>query len=179
MKEIETKILEFNDKELRNALKGVNAEYLGKVFQKRVVFFVKSEIPGQDEFVRVRTNGKTTTLTYKFRRKSESLDNTEEIEIEASDFGKTVSIVSKIWKGDKPFYQENIAERWAYKGVEIAILTWPLIPPYIELEGETEQDVRKVIKELRIKGEEIGNTNLVKIFERYGQTGKDSEDLRF
>ncbi len=179
MKEIETKILEFDEVTLRKRLKETDAKYMGKAFQKRVVFFVASKIPGKDEFIRVRTDGKKTTLTYKFRSGARDLSNTEEIEVETEDFDRTVAIISKIWKGSRPFYQENKVERWVYKNVEVAILTWPLIPPYLELEGKTERDVRNAIKELGIKGEEIGNTNLVRIFERYGHEGKDSGDLRF
>ena len=82
-----------------------------------------------------------------------------------------------MWKGRKPFYQENKVERWFYKNVEIAILTWPLIPPYLELEGKTEKSIRNAIKTLKIKGDEIGNTNLVEIFKEYGHKGKDAGDF--
>lgn len=179
MKEIETKIVEFDEKSLRSNLKSANATYKGKFMQRRVVFFISDEKTNGDEFVRVRTDGKKTAITWKFRSKAKVLSNTEEIEIEASDFDKAVEIISKMWKGRKPIYQENKAERWDYNGVEVAILTWPLIPPYIEIEGKTEEAVRRAIKELKIKGEEMGNTNLITIFDRYGHHGKDWGDLRF
>lgn len=179
MKEIETKILEFDEQSLRDNLKSANAEYEGKFMQKRVVFFISDEKSNGDEFVRVRTDGKKTAITWKFRSRAKELNNTEEVEIEVSDFDKAVQIISKVWKGKTPIYQENEVEKWNYKGVEVAILTWPLIPPYIEVEGKTEDAVRNVIKELEIKGEDIGNTNLVAIFDRYGHHGKDWGDLRF
>lgn len=179
MKEIETKILEFDEQALRNGLKAANAEYKGKFLLRRVVFFITDENSNQDEFVRVRTDGKKTTMTWKFRSGTKELSNTEEIETEVTDFDKTVEIISKIWHGKKPIYQENKVEKWNYKDVEIAILTWPLIPPYLEIEGRTEDAVRDTIKELNIKGEDIGNTNLVAIFNRYGHHGKDWGELRF
>ncbi len=132
-----------------------------------------------DEFVRIRTDGQKATMTYKFRSRAKELSNTDEIETEVKDFDKTVEIISKILKDKKPIYQENKVEKWNYKGVEIAILTWPLIKPYLEIEGKTEDDVRNAIKELNIKGEQIGNTNLVAVFDKYGHRGKDYGDLRF
>ena len=180
MKEIETKILEFDEKLLRKNLEKEGAKYQGKHLLKRMVFDVKPNTPDIDEFFRVRTDGEKTTLTWKYRdNRKKSLDNTEELEILVSDFDKTVEIISKLLKGLTPFKQETKIEKWDYEDVEIAICTWPLIPPFLELEGKSEAKINKVIKKLDIKGENVGNTNLVKIFERYGQKGKDGGDLRF
>lgn len=180
MEEIETKILEFDEQALRKKLTEKGAKYEGKHSYTRVVFYMRSKKPEDDEFIRVRTDGQNSTLTWKYRNGSKkSLDNTDEIEVGVEDFEKTVEIVSKLWKGDPPFRQENMIEKWNYNGIEITIAKWPLIPPYLELEANSEKQVRNAIKELEIKGEEIGNTNLAAIFIRYGQKGKDGEDLKF
>jgi adenylate cyclase, class 2 len=180
MKEIETKIIDFDEKKLRANLKKAKAKYLGEIFFKRYVFILSFELYGgkSDEFVRIRTDGKTSTLTYKFR-KGKGLANTEEIEVEVGDFENTYSIIAKIWKGRKPIYQENIVNKWIYKGVEIEIVKWPLIKPYIEIEAKSEKEIRTTIKELNISGTELGNTNLVEIFNLCGQHGKDLGDLKF
>ena len=180
MKEIEIKIIEFNEAKLRDALKKIKAEYKGKFLMKRVVFDAMPDTPDQDELVRIRTNGKKTTLAWKYRdNRGKNLDNTDEIEVEVSDFDKTVEIISKLWKGVKPYEQDTKLEKWDCAGVEVAICTWPLVPPFLEIEGKTEEDIRKVIKELEIEGTDVGNTNLAKIFAKYGQKGKDEGDLHF
>jgi adenylate cyclase class 2 len=180
MREIETKILEFDEKALRDSLRRVNAKYEGKRLLKRVVFDKLPNTPGEDEIIRIRDDGKRVTLTWKYRDNRErKLDNTEELEVEVSDFAKTVEIVSKLWKGVPPYHQESKLETWDYNGVEIAICTWPLVPPFLEVEGSSEDEVRKAIKELGIRGEEIGNDNLGVIFERYGHKGEDQGDLKF
>lgn len=180
MKEIETKILEFDEINLKKTLEKVNAEYIGKHLLKRVVFDLMPYTSEQDEFFRVRTNGEKTSLTWKYRdNRKTSMDNTEELEVFVSDFDKTVEIISKLWKGITPYKQESKIEKWNYLGVEIAICTWPLIPPFLELEAESEDKILEVIKKLEIKGEVIGNKNLAGVFERYGQKGKDAGDLKF
>lgn len=66
MKEIETKIIDINEREVRERLAKIGAKKIGNLFYRRYVFFLtdKKEI---DEFVRVRTDGKKTTITYKYR----------------------------------------------------------------------------------------------------------------
>jgi adenylate cyclase class 2 len=180
MKEIETKILEFDENALRESLGKAGAEYLGKRSLRRVVFDAMPGTTEQDEIIRVRTDGSRTTLTWKYRdNRKGSLDNTEEIEVDVSDFDKTVEIISKLWKGKPPYHQETMLETWRCMGVEIAICTWPLVPPFLEVEGESESDVRNAITELAITGKEIGNMGLAYVFERYGQKGKDAGDLKF
>ena len=180
MKEIEIKIIDFNEPKLRDALKKFKAEYKGKSSMKRLVFDAMPYTADQDELIRIRTDGKRTTLTWKYRdNRRKGIDNTDEIEVEVSDFDKTAEIISKVWKGGRPYLQETRLEKWDYKGVEVAICTWPLVPPFVEVEGKTEKAVRSAVRELGIEGTDMGNTNLGRIFARYGQEGKDAGDLHF
>jgi adenylate cyclase class 2 len=180
MKEIEVKIIDFNEPKLRASLKRGRARYLGKSSLTRLVFDAMPDTDEQDELIRIRTDGKRTTLTWKYRdNRGKNLDNTDEIEVEVGDFGKAAEIISKLWKGGRPYRQETKLEKWDYKGVEVAICTWPLIPPFVEVEGKTVKAVRNAIKELGIEGTNMGNSNLRKIFARYGQEGKDLGDLQF
>ncbi len=180
MKEVEIKIIGFNEAKLRAALRRSKAEYKGKSYLKRLVFDVMPNSTDQDELIRIRTDGRKTTLTWKYRdNRGKNIDNTDEIEVEVSDFDKTTEIISKLWKGPRPYRQETKLERWDYKGVEVAICTWPLVPPFVEVEGKTEKEIRKAVRELGIEGTDVGNSNLARIFARYGQKGKDAGDLHF
>ena len=176
MKEIETKIIDINEKEVRKRLVKIGAKRIGKLFYRRYVFFLtdKKKI---DEFVRIRTDGKKTTITYKYREGS-GLRNTEEIETVAEDFKKATEIFEKALK-IKPIYQENKVEKWLYNGVEIDIIYWPLIKPILEIEGKTVKDVVKTKEKLNIKGMDIGNKNLDFTFRYYNQAGKDNGNLYF
>ena len=176
MKEIETKIIDINEGEVREKLVKIGAKKAGKFFYRRYVFFLtdKKEI---DEFVRIRTDGKKTTITYKYREGS-GLRNTEEIETEAGDFKKSAEIFEKALK-IKPVYQENKVEKWLYKNAELDIIYWPLIKPILEIEGKSVNEVIKTKEKLNIKGMDIGNKNLEFTFKYYNQAGKDNGDLYF
>ncbi len=176
MKEIETKIIDINEGEVRKRLAEIGAKKIGNLFYRRYVFFLADK-KGIDEFVRIRTDGKKTTITYKYREGS-GLRNTEEIETDVGDFKKATEIFKKALK-IKPIYQENKVEKWLYKGVEIDIAYWPLIKPILEIEGKTVKDVVKTKEKLNIKGMDIGNKNLDFTFRYYNQAGKDNGNLYF
>ena len=176
MREIETKIIDINEKEVRDKLVKIGAKKIDKIFYRRYVFSL-SKIKEIDEFVRIRTDGKKTTITYKYREGS-GLRNTEEIETEAGDFRKSARIFEKALK-IKPIYQENKVEKWFYKNVEIDIIYWPLIKPILEIEGKSVKEVVRTKEKLNIKGQDIGNKNLDFTFRYYGQAGKDKGNLYF
>lgn len=163
MLEIETKIINFDDKAATERLKAIGAEFDGNVFFRRWTFDLTKK-PGEDEFIRVRTDGKRTTLTYKFRKGS-TLANTEEVEVEVEDFEKTATIMSKLCSTS--YYAENRIERWSYRGVEITLNRWPKIPPVIEVEGGSEPEVKAAVNAIQM-GEEIGNVGWETLYrERY------------
>lgn len=180
LKEIETKIVDIDERGLRASLKSRGARHEGITKFRRYVFDMhpNKRADSYDEFVRIRTDGRNSTLTYKFRSGT-GLANTEEVEVAVSDFGAAHDIVSKLWKGAKPYYQENTIDAWRYKGAEISIVKWPGVRPYVEVEAKSERGVRRAIAEIGIKGTELGNTNLVRIFELSGMGGRDTGDLRF
>ena len=153
---------------------------MGRILYRRYVFDMHPNVHEQtyDEFVRLRTDGKKTMMTYKYR-KGGGLKNTEEIEFEIGDFEKAARIIKKLWNVRKPYYQENIVEKWIYDGAEIDLIRWPKVKPYVEIEAQSAKKIKAIIRRLRIKGKELGNTNLIAIFDRSGQHGKDVGNLKF
>jgi adenylate cyclase, class 2 len=164
MLEIETKIIDADIALLKKKLKELGIKRLGPVKLRRWVFDLPHK-KGEDKYLRVRNDGKTSTLTYK-HRKGRGLRNTEEIETEISDFDKVVKVLSKV--SNKIYYQENIRETYKYKDVEITINKWPKIPAYLEIEGPSEKKIYSCIKELKIDGKIIGNISTIKLYKRYG-----------
>ena len=91
-------------------------------------------------WIRVRDEGDKVTLTYK-QLSDRTLHGTKEIEVVVNDFDKTCDLLISIGMISKA-YQETKREKWKFGNVEITIDTWPWVPPFIELEGPNEEDVK-------------------------------------
>src|SRR5690606_26156180 len=56
--------------------------------------------------------------------------------------------IFKVAGWDYMTYQESRRETWRLGEVEVVIDEWPWIPPYIEIEGETEAEVQSAADQL-------------------------------
>ena len=177
-KEIETKIADIDEKATRAALRRRRARFLGRFLQRRYVFDIKPRSNGETEFLRLRTYGRKTTLTYK-HRSGGGFRNTEELEVEIGEFDKAAKILSRIWDKSKVYYQENHVEEWSYKRTEVKISKWPGIKPFIEIEGMSVSSIRKAIGELGIKGKVLGNVDIDRVYAYYGSKWKGSTGIGF
>ena len=84
--EYEIRILEVDVENLTRKLENLGAKKVGDWFQKRYVYdFVPKR---ENQWIRLRTNGEKTTLTYKNIEK-DAIDGTKELEIEVDNFEKT------------------------------------------------------------------------------------------
>ena len=83
--EYEIRVLEINKEEIIKKLEELGAKENGSFEQKRYVYDLKPAENGK--WIRLRTNGEVTTLTYK-DIVSDTIDGTKEIEIEVEDFEK-------------------------------------------------------------------------------------------
>lgn len=163
MIEYEARVLEINKEELEKKLKNLGAEKIADFdYRRRVYDFNPKE---EERWIRLRTNGKKTTLTIK-EIKSQEIDGTEETEIEVSDFEKTNIILNKLGYIEKS-YQENKRTRWSLDGVEIDIDTWPYIPTYVEIEGKSTKDVEDMIEKLNINKEKVTTVDVQDVFKQF------------
>ena len=163
--EYEVKVLEIDKEEMQKKLKKLKAELVEDVFQKRYVYDFKPVNP--DKWIRLRTNGTTTTLTIK-DVKTEQIDGTHEMEIVVDDFDTTNEILNEL--GYQPrAIQENKRIKYNLNGVEVDIDTWPRIPTYLEVEGKNEEEVYKTLELLGIPKEKAITLNTQSIYkEIYG-----------
>ena len=51
-------------------------------------------------------------------------------------------------------FQESKREIWNLDGVEIVIDTWPFLDPFVEIEGQSKQDVKKNSSKLEFSWED-------------------------
>ena len=158
--EYEARILDIDKDKLIKRLKDLNARFVGEFDQKRYVYNIIPKADGK--WLRLRTNGKKTTLTYKSVEKN-SIDGTKELEIEVDNFENTNSLLELAGIKNKG-YQENNRIQYILDGVEIDIDTWPLIPTYVEIEGKSEESVLNIIEILGINDKKITTLDVQSLY---------------
>jgi len=140
--EIECRFLEINKDALIKKLLELGAVDEGETMLEETIIY-DPELKWRDEqrFVRLRKVGDTTKLTYKEHREH-TVDGTYEIEFGIDDYKKAELLFEKI--GLRPFrHQQKKRHTLKLNGVTFDIDTWPRIPTYVELEGESEQALKE------------------------------------
>ena len=112
---------------------------------KRIVF--DSYEKNDWTYVRVRNEWDIITCTYKeLKSWTPDINSVKELETEVWDFETMVNIFRKLWLNEKS-YQEMYREIWQINNeIEIMIDLWPWLNPYIEIEWENEEVVKKYSK---------------------------------
>lgn len=174
--EYEVRVLEIDKDDLIRKLESLNATKVGEFNQKRYVY---DTIPKENgKWIRLRTNGKETTLTFKDVT-SDKIDGTKEVEIEVSDLELTNEFLNKIGFFSKA-YQENNRIRYILDDVELDIDSWPLIPTYLEIEGKDENSVLDMIEKLELDKSKVTSLDVQSVYEKfYNIDISKIKDLRF
>lgn len=160
--EYEIRILEINKEEMVKKLEELGAIKKGKFEQKRYVYDLKPVEKGK--WIRLRTDGKCTTLTYK-DIVSNTIDGTKEVEFEVEDFHKANEFLKKIGFENRS-YQENERIQYILNDVEIDIDSWPMIPTYMEIEGKSEEEVLNMKKILNVDESKVTTLNCDDIYKQ-------------
>jgi len=118
----------------------VKPEYL----MTRLVFDLlpSKRIPGA--WLRVRQEGDKTTMSLKIIKGNKITDQ-QEICLEVDNFKRAVDFLETIGCPRKA-YQESRRELWKLNQTEITIDEWPYLEPFVEIEGSSEKQVKRVSK---------------------------------
>ncbi len=169
--EIEATFVDIDKDKLRIKLNAIGAKLIQpETLMRRVVFNVNAH-----SFIRVHNEGKRIILTYK-NHLNNTITGTEEINVEVSDYEKTIAILKA--GGLKPKSEEDsYREKWQLDDVEIDIDTWPWIPSYVEIEGPSEEKVRKVSEQLGFNMNEAIIGSVDEVYKLYYDVTND--DINF
>jgi adenylate cyclase, class 2 len=116
-------------------------------------------------WVRVRDEGDKITLTYK-QLNDRSLRGTKEISLVVDDFQRCCELLTAIGLEAKS-YQETKRETWDYQNCEVDLDTWPWIPSVVELEGESEAQLRSVASKLELPWPEALHGSIENVYQKY------------
>lgn len=174
MEEIEIKFLEVDIEKLEQKLKEIGAIKVKDYFYQIALFdYPDFRLDENHSWVRLRSDGEEVTLTYKQRIGVKSDDASisdegmKEVEVVVGDYKKTYEILKLIGLVVK---REEEKKRIRYKkgDVEFDIDTWPEIPSYLEIEGNSIEEVDASALELGfdLKDKIIGSAK--QIYQKYG-----------
>lgn len=173
--EYEAKILNIDEGQLLVKLRQVGAQKVDNYQFRRYVF---DTIPAaESRWVRLRSNGKKTTLTVK-EIQADTIDGTQEWEIEVSDMDACLAILEKIGITHRG-YQENLRTEYKLGDVEISIDKWPKLSPYVEIEGRSKEAVVKTAKLLGFSEDSLTSRNTESLYEDIGVSLKQTRELKF
>lgn len=161
--EYEVRVLGVDKEKLIKKIEKLGAKKIADFDYKRRIYNFN---PAVDyKWIRLRTDGKKTTLTIK-KLESLEIDGTKEMEIEVSDFEETNNILNEL--GYKSHtYQENKRTRYVLNDVELDIDTWPYIPTYLEIEGKNEKTVKDMIKLLEVDESKVTTIDVQGVFRTF------------
>ena len=184
MEEIEVKFLDIDKDKIEKDLKNLGAVLVGQ-FDYRLKPYDFPDLKLSKErnaWVRLRDEGKRVTLSYKERLgvgdnplKDQGM---KEIEVEVSDFDDTSKLLEEIGLAPK-VYEERKRTRYTLDGVECDIDEWPLIPPYIELEGDTIEEIKEISDKLGFKWEDHVVCSALQVLHNYGVNPHDYSVFTF
>ena len=161
--EYEVRVLDIDKEKIIKKLESLGAEKIADFDYRRRVYNFHPAV--DNKWIRLRTDGKKTTLTIK-KLESLEIDGTKEIEIEVSDFEETNRILNELGY-ESHTYQESKRTRYMLNGVELDIDSWPYIPSYLEIEGKNEQEVREMIKILDVDKEKVTSIDVQGLFKEF------------
>ncbi|WP_037911535.1 class IV adenylate cyclase [Actinacidiphila yeochonensis] len=173
--EFEAKALEVDPADTALRIAAVGGEHVADRVMRRYVYDIR---PGETgRWIRLRDTGSEVTLCVK-EISGTGVDGTLETETAVGDFDTTHELLGRLGFEPKA-YQENRRSSWLLDTVRLEIDTWPLIPPYLEIEGDDAQQVWLAADRLGISRADLTSENTTAVYARYGIDLGDIPDLRF
>lgn len=146
-RETELRLFDVDADSIRSRLTELNASFVGTYNFKRAVIDVKPASP--NKWIRVRTDGTTTTLAIKQRISSQA-DGTGEVEVGVSDYDATLLLLNELGGYVPRSTQESKREQFLLDGAEVSIDIWPQLAPLIEVEADEEKKIWQVVEQLGV-----------------------------
>lgn len=146
-REIEANFVGVDIKDVKRKIVAIGAMDVGEVLiHERIFDFVQKTLNGGDRFVRLRSMGGRTTLTYKHHQQ-EAVDGTEEIEFGVDDLELAALFVQRLGLTLAGIVEKK-RHNFRLGDVTIDIDIWPTAEPLLQIEGPSEARVKEVAKQL-------------------------------
>jgi len=145
--EYEATFSKINKNEVRQQLQKSGAKLIKPEFiQKRVVFHLPKGHEKKEAWARVRDEGDKITLSVK-QTFNGKIEDQKEICLKVDDFKEAVDLLKYLGCREKAF-QETKRELWKINNTEVTIDEWPFLEPFVEIESNSEEEVKMVAEKL-------------------------------
>ncbi|MEI7451793.1 MAG: CYTH domain-containing protein [Candidatus Falkowbacteria bacterium] len=175
--EYEATFPDIDKDEIKKRLKKAGAVLVhAEVLQKRSNFYPPQN-NDKDSWVRVRDEG-DGIITMSFKTvpdKTENISDQKEICLKVDNFAEAKIFLLSLGCSEKS-YQETKREAWKLDGAEITLDEWPFLLPFVEIESNSEENVKNVSEKLNFNYQDALFCN---VFYLYSQQYKISvEELK-
>jgi len=168
-------------------IKNTNKIELNKLKNPAFINIIEKYHINPNKWIRLRKTGDRASLTVKHileRRTNEfgvrehSINNVLEYETYVDSFDTTKIILEQLGYYHKN-YQEKRRISYKYRDLEIDIDLWPHIPPYVEIEGNNEENIFQVLDKLGYTKNDVKSMNADDVYTFYGLNMYSYKELRF
>lgn len=147
---------------------------------EELINFINKYHNNSKKWIRLRkTNDKTTIAIKHILAPNEtSIQQMLETEMEVpniDDAKKILEALGYVYKS----YQEKERITYILDEYELDIDTWPGIPTYVEIEGKSLDDLKKILNKLGYKIEDTVSCTADEIYQKYGISMFNKRELRF
>ena len=134
--------------QIRTKLKDVGAKLEKEEFlQKRIAFHTPDR--QEKSWLRIRDEGDKITMSYKTVEDNYNIEGQKEACLQVDDLSEAERFLQQLGCTKKA-YQESKRELWKIDDVEICIDEWPHLEPFLEIESDSEDKVKKVSDKLEL-----------------------------
>ena len=121
-----------------------------------------------NKWIRLReTNGKVTlTIKHISGLTNDGLQNVKETEIEVPSLAVGNQLLEELGLAYRN-YQEKRRITYLIDGIEVDIDFWPMIPPYMEIEAESKEEIDGIIEKLGLTDLDIVSCNTEDVYKKY------------
>lgn len=162
--EIEAVFLNVDKEAIRARLQSQGAKLVAPERKMVRAVFHLSPDPGNC-FARVRDEGDKIVLTYK-EFQDNSATGVKEINLTVDNYNNAVEMMRVLGLHEKS-YEESMRETWELDGAEVCIDTWPWLPTYVEVEGNSVENMISVSEKLGFNMEDALYCSVGHIYSLY------------
>ena len=150
----------------------INNIYISKLEDRKILKIIEDTGNRFFKWIRLRQDGEIVEITIKYiysNKANYNIDEVKEIEIKTDNFEMANKLIEEMG-----YYRKKLAEKkrdsYSYQGMDIEIDEWPLLEPYIEIEGS---NIDKIYELANLLGYSKEQTRVMNTEDVYLEKGID------